>query len=308
MINKKKVEENPETFRIAKPEVKKKSTPLFIKLIVALVIILLCILIYWEKYQIYNYIPEEEIKTYDGVSTISGTNIPAGNTLTQTFNIDDSFNLSVLNQETLDGIKYKVYKDREEYLNFYSKYKVGRDFSEQDFENFYLIVLYKDGTELKFVDRFCNMSYDNILLKSEETTAKYVTFLVLPRVKVSDLNITLKIGNSIILENEESVLDKMINNLTMFSNYFSNKYFENKPMKDSKYYIEEIKLINDKANNNLKDSTKELIDEAKEEPKTYWQAEVTLEQNTNYTLKVLVDPESGNIVGVYDLSKDDRNK
>lgn len=308
MINKKKVEENPETFRIAKPEVKKKSTLLFIKLVVALVIILLCILIYWEKYQIYNYIPEEEIKTYDGVSTISGTNIPAGNTLTQTFNIDDSFNLSVLNKETPDGIKYKIYKDREEYLNFYNKYKVGREFSEQDFENFYLIVLYKDGAELKFVERFCNMSYDNILLKHEETTAKYVTFLVLPRVKVSDLNITLKIGNSIILENEESVLDKMINNLTMFSNYFSSKYFENKPMKDSKYYIEEIKLINDKANNNLKDSTKEFIDESKEEPKTYWQSEVTLEQNTNYTLKVLVDPESGNIVGVYDLSKDDRNK
>jgi hypothetical protein len=296
-----KKEENPETFKVAKPEKVKSRTPKFVKILFGLIIILAIIFVVWEVYQIEHIEQdEEEVILYDGETTISNTNVPAGNTLTQTFVIDDSFNLGILTQKTDDNISYKVIKEKTEYDKFYQTYGVGREFTEQDFNNFFLIVAYKENAEISFSERYSNMDYDNIVLKEESTSAKYITFLVLPRVSATDINIILKQGNKNILENEEAVLEKMKNSLDLFTAYFNKKYFAEDNLVDPKYYIVEIKLVNAKPNEFF--TTDGENQEPTGEAETCWAVNIYLEKDTNYSVQVLVDIESGRFFGGYDIS------
>jgi hypothetical protein len=295
-----KKEENPETFKVAKPEKVKSKTPKFVKILFGLIIILLIIFVVWEIYQIEHIEQDEEVLLYNGTATISNTNVPAGNTLTQTFAIDDSFNLGILTQKTEDDISYKVIKEKKEYDKFYQTYGVGREFTVEDFNNFFLIIAYKENSVISFSERYSNMDYDNIVLKEESTSVKYITFLVLPRVSITDINIVLKQGNKIILENEEAVLEKMKNSLNIFTSYLNTKYFSEDNLADPRFYIVEIKLVNAKPNEFF--TTDGENQEPTGEAETCWAANIYLEEDTNYGVQILVDIESGTFFGGYDIS------
>jgi hypothetical protein len=144
------------------------------------------------------------------------------------------------------------------------------------------------------------MDYDNILLKEESTSAKYITFLVLPRVSVTDINIVLKQGNKVILENEDAILEKMKSSLNIFTKYLNSKYFTDNNLDDPRYYIVDIKLVNAKPNEFF--TTDGENQESNGETETYWAADIYLEKDTNYCIQVLVDVESEKFAGGYDIS------
>ena len=94
-MKKEKIEQNPETFKVVKPEKPKTRMPKFFKIIIGLIVILAVLFIFWELYQVYEMNSNIDESTYDGVSIISDSNVQAGSTLIQKIDIEniEKFNL-----------------------------------------------------------------------------------------------------------------------------------------------------------------------------------------------------------------------
>lgn len=298
-MKKEKITEDPEAFNVVKPETSKSKIPKFIKIIIGLIIILIFLFVFWELYQVYE-VKDEEIKVYDGVSTISNSNIKPGNVLVQKIDLK-SFDTGYLTKRTSDNLSYEIFNTKQEYDEFLQYATSAKVLTEEDFDNFIPIIVYKTGKDISYENRYAEMEYDNILLTEVDTTEEKLTLIVLPRVEETNVNIVIKNGNKIFLGNSENVLDKLQNNLNLFSEYFSRKYFNNEYLTNATFLIEDIKLVNDRANEFF--LSKGDLQEPAGERITYWQAYVYLEQNTKYVLRVLIDCESGELVGAYDVSK-----
>lgn len=298
-MKKDKITEDPEAFNVVKPENKEHKIPKLIKVIIGLIFILIFLFIFWELYQVYE-VKDEEIKVYDGVSTISNSNIKPGNVLVQKIDLKN-FDVSYLTKRTSDNLSYEIFNTKLEYDEFLKYCTSAKTLTEEDFNNFIPMVFYKKGKDISYENRYSEQKYDNILLTEIDTLEEKLTLLVLPRVKETNVNIVIKNGDKIFLGNTENVLDKLHNNLDLFSEYFSRRYFNNEYLTNATFLIEDVKLVNDRANEfflskgDLQEPTGERI--------TYWQAYVYLEQNTKYVLRVLIDCESGELVGAYDVSK-----
>ena len=74
-MKKEKIVQDPETFNVVKPEKPKSRIPKFIKIVIGLIIILAFLFVFWELYQVYEINTEEEPQVYDGISTISNSNV-----------------------------------------------------------------------------------------------------------------------------------------------------------------------------------------------------------------------------------------
>ncbi len=302
-MKKEKIEQNPEAFKVVKPEKTKARMPKFFKIIIGLIVILAVLFIFWELYQVYEMNSNIDESTYDGVSTISDSNVQAGSTLIQKIDIEniDKFNLSILEKSTSDGLKYQIYRGKNEYDKFLAECGYGKKLTESDFTNFFVLVAYKENKELNLDSRYSGMNYDNIVLTEESNANTQILLLVIPKAKEKDVNVLIKQGEKIFLDTQDDVVEKINNNLNLITEYFSRKYFENQNLSNATILIKDVKLVNDKANEFF--ITKGDLQEPTGETTTYWQAYVYLEQNTKYILKILVDCESGELVGAYDLTK-----
>ena len=302
-MKKEKIEQNPEAFKVVKPEKSKARMPKFFKIIIGLIVILAVLFIFWELYQVYEMNSNIDESTYDGVSTISDSNVQAGSTLIQKIDIEniDKFNLSILEKSTSDGLKYQIYRGKNEYDKFLAECGYGKKLTESDFTNFFVLVAYKENKELNLDSRYSGMNYDNIVLTEESNANTQILLLVIPKAKEKDVNVLIKQGEKIFLDTQDDVVEKINNNLNLITEYFSRKYFENQNLSNATILIKDVKLVNDKANEFF--ITKGDLQEPTGETTTYWQAYVYLEQNTKYILKILVDCESGELVGAYDLTK-----
>ena len=149
-MKKEKIEQNPEAFKVVKPEKTKARMPKFFKIIIGLIVILAVLFIFWELYQVYEMNSNIDESTYDGVSTISDSNVQAGSTLIQKIDIEniDKFNLSILEKSTSDGLKYQIYRGKNEYDKFLAECGYGKKLTESDFTNFFVLVAYKENKEL----------------------------------------------------------------------------------------------------------------------------------------------------------------
>lgn len=302
-MKKEKIEQNPETFKVVKPEKPKARMPKFFKIIIGLIVILAVLFIFWELYQVYEMNSNIDESTYDGVSTISDSNVQAGSTLIQKIDIEniDKFNLSILERSTSDGLKYQIYRGKNEYDKFLAECGYGKKLTDSDFTNFFVLVAYKENKELNLDSRYSGMNYDNIVLTEESNANAQILLLVIPKAKEKDVNVLIKQGEKIFLDTQDDVVEKINNNLNLITEYFSRKYFESQNLSNATILIKDVKLVNDKANEFF--ITKGDLQEPTGEVTTYWQAYVYLEQNTKYILKILVDCESGELVGAYDLTK-----
>ena len=302
-MKKEKIEQNPETFKVVKPEKPKTRMPKFFKIIIGLIVILAVLFIFWELYQVYEMNSNIDESTYDGVSTISDSNVQSCSTLIQKIDIEniEKFNLSILEKSTSDGLKYQIYRGKNEYDKFLAECGYGKKLTDSDFTNFFVLVAYKENKELNLDSRYSGMNYDNIVLTEESNANAQILLLVIPKAKEKDVNVLIKQGEKIFLDTQDDVVEKINNNLNLITEYFSRKYFENQNLSNATILIKDVKLVNDKANEFF--ITKGDKQEPTGETTTYWQAYVYLEQNTKYILKILVDCESGELVGAYDLTK-----
>lgn len=299
-MKKEKIVQDPETFNVVKPEKPKSRIPKFIKIVIGLIIILAFLFVFWELYQVYEINTEEEPQVYDGISTISNSNVKPGSVLIQKIDLGN-FDTSYLNERTSDNLNYRIFDTKEEYDEFLQRCTYAKVLTEEDFKNFIPIVVYKQGKDINYENRYSNMEYDNILLTEEDTSAEKIILMVLPRVKEENVNIVIKYGNKVFLGDQNDVLEKLNNNLDLFTDYFSKKYFNNETLTNATFLIKDIKLINDRANEFF--LSKGDLQTSTGDRTTYWQAYVYLEQNTKYALRVLIDCESGDLIGAYDVSK-----
>ena len=95
-MKKEKVDQNPEDFKVVKPEKEKSKMPKFFKIIIVAIVILLVSFISWELYQVYNMSNDIEDSSYDDSNAVA--DLLMGSIVIQKFDLEN-FDVSQLSNK-----------------------------------------------------------------------------------------------------------------------------------------------------------------------------------------------------------------
>ena len=294
MFKKKILERDPNKFFVVKPEKPKPRVPKLFKILFILLIVLFTLFIVWELYQVYELNSDIEEPKYSETES----NLQQGSIFMQDLNYDNKFNKQLLDSSTIDGISYKTFFTKTEYEKVASKIKNIKQLTDKDFERFYVIIAYKPNSILTLNNRFFDKHYDNIIFSAEDNVEDKLLLVALPKQEKAVVNIVLKRGDKEIIQSQLDIYEIINKNLDKFTDYFSKKYFQSSKLENASILIKNIKLVNSRANEFF--ITNGENQQETGEISTYWQAYVYLEQNNTYYLRVLIDSETGKLVGAYD--------
>ncbi len=297
-MKKEKVDQNPEDFKVVKPEKEKSKMPKFFKIIIVAIVILLVSFISWELYQVYNMSNDIEDSSYDDSNAVA--DLLMGSIVIQKFDLEN-FDVSQLSNKSNDDLQYAICRSKKEYQKIMSNKQGIKEFTDEDFKKFYVLVIYKENMNLTMDSRHSGFDYDNIVFTESNDVNQSVLIVALPDVNQKNVNLVIKKTDKIIITSPQDVTEKINNSWSVLTEYLSRKYFNNQSLTNATMLIKDVKLVNEKPNQFF--ITKGDLQEPTGEVSTYWQANVYLEQNKKYVLHVLIDCESGELVAGYDLSK-----
>lgn len=299
-MKKEKVDQNPEDFKVVKPEKEKSKMSKFFKIIIVAIVILLVSFISWELYQVYNMSNDIEDSNYDNDNANDIADLLMGSIVIQKIDLGN-FDTSKLSNKTDDDLQYAICRSKKEYQKIMSDVQGVKEFTDEDFKKFYVLVIYKENMNLTMDSRHSGFDYDNIVFTESNDVNQSVLIVALPDVNQKNVNLVIKKTDKMIITSPQDVTEKINNNWSVLTEYLSRKYFNNQSLTNATMLIKDVKLVNETPNQFF--ITKGDLQEPTGEVSTYWQANVYLEQNKKYVLHVLIDCESGELVAGYDLSK-----
>ena len=159
-MKKEKVDQNPEDFKVVKPEKEKSKMPKFFKIIIVAIVILLVSFISWELYQVYNISNDIEDSNYDNSNAVA--DLLMGSIVIQKFDLEN-FDVSQLSNKTNDDLQYAICRSKKEYQKIMSNKQGIKEFTDEDFKKFYVLVIYKENMDLTMDSRHSGFDYDNIV-------------------------------------------------------------------------------------------------------------------------------------------------
>lgn len=128
-----------------------------------------------------NY--NENIKNEFPEKPISGTNLEAGETLIENVDLlpEEELNFLKLTGNSF-GIKTIRLQSLESYNKFRKMYSNLRELTQEDFEQYTVTLIYKEGYKLSYLEQFENLQNWNIdyVFSSEQTKNKELVLLIAP--------------------------------------------------------------------------------------------------------------------------------